>query len=262
MRTAGSEPPRGIGHNGGPALDPVELEQAFPGLSAAPAGSIVAAADTLLKLTEPAAQMTTAMSLEYSKNLIAQIQAIDPGYQYHSLGFPSTFEGQMNMINDLRWDRAAAIYCKTGDVGALQIETIRFVQARADSAYDEAIAAEKAGTLKPALNDGMARGNFVDGAIRFDVRERYNTLNISTQKGSPVRVNGREYDTSTDPSTHSRPDVRVGNLAIDVTLQRKTSGTPQVGRFFGSNFKPIGTVIVRPRQVDSVGTYFITRPGK
>ena len=97
----GAEPP-GMGDNSGHFPDPMTLDQTFPGLAGAPAGAVIAAADPLLNLTGPAGQMTSEMSLAYSRNLIAQIQAVDPNFHYDSLGFPDTFDGQMREINDLR----------------------------------------------------------------------------------------------------------------------------------------------------------------
>jgi hypothetical protein len=78
----GSELPPGLGDNSGRFRDPMTLDQTFPGLANAPAGAIIAVADPFLDLTGPGSQITSAMSLAYSQNLIAQIQAIDPTYRY------------------------------------------------------------------------------------------------------------------------------------------------------------------------------------
>jgi hypothetical protein len=265
IRTGGSGPPRGIrgiGHNGGPPLDPIELDHVAPGLGTAPAGSIIAIADTLLNLTEPASQMTSAMSLDYGKNLIEQIQAIDPDYRYDSLGFPSTFEGQMNMIDDLRWDRAVAIYGKTGNAEPLQVEAIRFIQSHVNAEYTHALEAALEGRLPPAPTMRMAIGNYMDRGVQRAVRNKFSTLSALHQQALPLRVNAREYDTAGHDLTFTKPDVRVGNLAIDFTLSPKTAKSPQIRGFFNSDFKPPSVAIIRPAQLGPKSSYIIKRPGK
>jgi hypothetical protein len=170
IRTGAEGPSRGIGDNA-PPLDAITLAQAFPGLINAPAGAVIAVADPIFDLTAPGGQLTSDLSLAYSRSLIQQIQAIDPTFRYDSLGFPNTLDGQMRMINDLRWDRAAVIYKATGDAGPLQVETTRYLQDRADAEYDNAIAAAKAGRLPPAPTERMAMGNFIDKAVKADFRD-------------------------------------------------------------------------------------------
>lgn len=102
--------------------DPLVLEQAFPGLRAAPGGSVIAVADNLLDLTGSAHRLTSDLSLRYSQKLIAQIQSVDPNYRSESLGFPSTVVGQAAQINDLKLDRAVALYRKRGELRPRQVE--------------------------------------------------------------------------------------------------------------------------------------------
>jgi hypothetical protein len=60
---------------------------------------MLAVADNVFNFTGPANELTSAMSLEHSRNLIDQIKAVDPNYVFQSLGFPEkTLEGQMNQI--------------------------------------------------------------------------------------------------------------------------------------------------------------------
>ena len=234
--TGGSEPPPGLGDNSGRFHDPMTLDQTFPGLANAPAGSIIAVADPFLDLTGPGSQITSAMSLAYSQNLIAQIQAIDPSYRYDSLGFPDTFDGQMREINDLRWDRAAAIY--------------------------NALEAAKIGELPPAPTERMAIGNYIDKAVKSDFRDVLQVRNLTAPTGQIVRVSSREYDSSGDDLSYSIPDARVGDTAFDMTLSPKGPTTPQVRRFFNSDFRPNSVVIIRPRQLGANSTYIIKRSGK
>ena len=260
--TGGSEPPPGLGDNSGRFHDPMTLDQTFPGLANAPAGSIIAVADPFLDLTGPGSQITSAMSLAYSQNLIAQIQAIDPSYRYDSLGFPDTFDGQMREINDLRWDRAAAIYNATGDAGPLQVETLRYLQDRTDAEYDNALEAAKIGELPPAPTERMAIGNYIDKAVKSDFRDVLQVRNLTAPTGQIVRVSSREYDSSGDDLSYSIPDARVGDTAFDMTLSPKGPTTPQVRRFFNSDFRPNSVVIIRPRQLGANSTYIIKRSGK
>jgi len=258
---APEEPPRGIGDNGRPE-DPTLIEHAFPGLSNAPAGAILAVADPIFDLTGPGRAATYQWALKTSQSLFQQIKAIDPGYHNDSFGFPSTLDGQLREIRDLRWDRAAAIYRVKGDPGPLQVEVLRFLQERTDAEYDNALAAAKAGTLPRAKTIRMAVGNYVDVAVKQDLQEQFNIRAISTGRDQPVRINGREYDSSTDDMIYSVPDARVGDVAFDITLYRKTPGSRQISRFFNSDFKPRIVVIVRPQQIGPNYTYAIARPRK
>ncbi|WP_253201346.1 hypothetical protein [Sphingomonas quercus] len=73
-----------------------------------------------------------------------------------------------------------------------------------------------------------------------------------------VRVNRREDSVS--EGSFRRPDARVGNIAFDVTLTRKTLATTQVRGFFDADFKPDHVIITRPTQLGTESTYIISRP--
>jgi hypothetical protein len=250
-----------IGGNNGPALnDPLILEQAFPGLRESPAGAIVSLADNILDLTGPARALTADIHKAEVRKLVAQIQAIDPKYHYESLGAPKTIEGMANEIKALRFERAVKFYQIRGEARPLQIEVLRLMQERADSAYEEAEAKYKAGRLKPRLSREEAIGNYIDLAVRRELRERLNASGVDYSQGQPVRVIGREYDTSGSDLTYRVPDARVVRIAFDVTLTEKTLATPQVRGFFSGDFKPDFVIIIRPSQLGRRCTYIITRP--
>lgn len=252
-----------IGNNGGPPLnDPLTLGRVFPGLAASPGGSLVAIADNILDLTGPASRLTSELAEAHVNRLIGQIGTIDPNYRLDSLAFPTTLEGQVHLIRQLRVDRATAFYRERGEVRPLQVEALRLMQRRADTAYNEGVALYNSGRLRPRLSREEAIGNYIDRAVRRELRELYNERGIDISKGQKIRVVGREYDTSGGDPTFRIPDARVGNIAFDVTLSRKTLATPQVRGFFNSDFKPDVVIIVRPSQLGNNSTYAIARPRK
>jgi hypothetical protein len=134
------------------------------------------------------------------------------------------------------------------------------VQAQVDTRYDEAKLKYDRGELPARLSREEAIGNYIDRNVRRDLRNQLINRRVSTAKGNTVRVNGREYDTSGTDTTYRIPDARVGRLAIDMTLTRKTLTTPQIRGFFNSDFLPEAVIIVRPSQLGGGSTYVITRP--
>lgn len=249
-----------VGGNSRAFYDPLTLHQAFPTLRNAPGGSIIAVADGFFNLTGPANAATEALSSAYTRKLIQEIKDIDPDYRFETLAEPQTLQGRVNQLDGLRLDRAAALYRKRGEIGPLQVETLRFLQRRADAAYEVGRNLLRAGKLNIRLSPNEAVGNYIDRIVRREVQDLYSQIKISTVAGQRVRVNSREYDTSQTDATYRRPDVRVGNIAFDVTLSRKIPTTPQVRGFFSTDFRPDATVIVRPTQLGSDSSYVITRP--
>lgn len=205
--------------------------------------------------------MTAELTKLRSQTLIAEIRSIDPSYRFDSLGFPESFDGQMNQLNDLQLDRARVYYVMRGDARPLQVETLRFLQSRTDAAYVDGLQALKDGKLKIRLSPAEAVGNYIDRRVRDDLRGLYSFLKIPTVRGERVRINSREYDSSGSDRTYRQPDARIDDVAFDVTLTLKTGSTGQVRGFFGSDFKPRSVVIVRPSQLGQGSTYIITNPG-
>lgn len=183
LTAAGPGSEEGRGSNSRAFEDPMTLEQSFPGLRNSPGGAVVAVADGVFDFTGPADATATDVLQNHSRQLILQIKAIDPTWHYNeigptdALGNPiQTVRGLSAKVNDLRFQRAAVIARVKGDHEPLQVETLRFVQQRADGAYDEGMAALKIGRLKPRLSDQEAVGNYVDREVRLDLRRRYNQL--------------------------------------------------------------------------------------
>jgi hypothetical protein len=253
----------GRGGNGGPPMDdPLTLEQMVPRLAHSPAGSIIAVADSVFDLTGPSRAATDALTKIHMKAMIRQIQEVDPNYRFQSLGFPASLEGQNKLLRDLRLDRAAAFYRVRGEVRPLQVETLKFLQGRADTAYTEGERLLAFGRIRVRLSSAEALGNHIDRSTRRDLRALYEQRGISTNGESSVRIIGREYDTSGSDRTYRIPDARVGRIAFDVSLTRKSLSTAQVRGFFNSDFRPDAVIIVRPSQLGPNSTYVIVRPAK
>lgn len=251
------------GDNGGPSLnDPPTLDHVFPALRNSPAGSLIAVADNIFDLTGPASRATTAVMENHINGLIQEVKAMKPHFRSDSFGFPSTLEGQVNLIRQLRLDRAVASYQVKGEIQLLQVETLRLMQERANLAYAEGRALFDAGRLQPRLSREEAIGNHVDRAVRRKLKKEFNVRGVDYSKGQQIRIIGWEYDTSGSDLTYRIPDARVGDIAFDVTLSRKTLSTAQVRGFFNSDFKPSAVVIIRPMQLGPNSTYAISRPGK
>ena len=258
----GRGPRRGRGSGGRRPTDPMLLDQLFPGLAKSPAGSIIRLADGIFDLTTAASEVTREIHRAEVRKLIAQIQAIDPDYHFESFAEPHTIEGRANEIKGLRFRRGLAFYRERQEFRPLQVEIVKIMQDRADSAYDEAVKLYEEGRLTARLSREEAIGNYIDAAVRADLRSVFNVNRVDISRGQPVRVVGREYDTSGTDRTYRIPDARVGNIAFDVTLTEKTRGTAQVRGFFNADFRPAAVIIIRPRQLGGTHTYAITRPGK
>lgn len=256
-----SRPPRAArGSNSRAFEDPMLLEQAFPGLREAPGGAIIALADNLFDLTGPARAAMAELTLAQTNILIEQIRAIDPSYRFESLGVPQTLQGRVNQLDSLRFDRAAAFLRVKGELRPMQVETLRFLQMSTDLAYERGLKRLNDGRLPIRLSEQEALGNYIDREVRRDLRNRYDRSRINSAGLGPVRVNRRENDSSGSETTFRLPDARVGSVAYDVTLTRKTLQTAQVRGFFASDFQPEQVVIIRPTQLGTGSTYVITRP--
>jgi hypothetical protein len=253
--------------NGGPPLnDPMTLDRVFPGVATGPAAvtgparAIIGLADNILDITGPGAALTTDLAIAHSNMLIRQIREVDPSYRIDSLGFPRGFDGKINLIRQLRIDRAVAFHRVRGELRPLQVEALRHMQEQTDLSYIEGVKQFNAGRLRVRLSREEAIGNFIDREVRTEMRRFYNQHGISVSRDGPIRIIGREYDSSGSDLTYRIPDARIGNIAFDVSLTRKTLATQQVRGFSDADFRPDAVIIVRPRQLGPDSTYAIPRP--
>jgi hypothetical protein len=151
---------------------------------------------------------------------------------------------------------AAEYYRMRGDVGLLQVETLRFLQKAVDDAYAGALAAAAAGRLKPRLSLQEAIGNFIDPIVRMKLRRLFNDYNIPYGPLSDVTINNRDYQ---GPKVYRIPDARIRDVSYDWTLTAKTIRTPQINDYFRTQSRVRGVIIIRPSQLSGDSTYLIPR---
>jgi hypothetical protein len=237
------------------------LQEIFPALPTAAANAILPPIDGLLGISAPGYAANEAATRNLSSSLIEEIREIDPRYEPPALaepgGFPNTIEGRNNYIDVLRQDRAAAIYQTHGEVGPLQVESLRLAQHVVDQAYVEALELSASGQLTGRLSIEQAIGTHVDQVGRQELTRMYHRLGISTERGEPVRVNRRAPNSS--DATYRVPDFRVGRVAMDMSIALKRPSDAQIRGFFNSDFGPTAVIIIRPNRLG--GSYLITAPG-
>ena len=257
------------GGNGGPTInDPMTLARVFPGATTLPASvtnparAIIGMADSILDITGPGAALTTRLAFDHSNVLIRQIRKVDPGFRHESLGFPRTLGGQVNLIRQLRIERAVAFHRVRGELQPMQVEALRHMQEQTDRAYERAVTYYNSGRIRVRLSREEAIGNFIDREVREQLRIFYNQNGIVANREGPFRIIGREYASLGTDRTYRIPDDRIGKIAFDVSLTRKTIATPQVQGFFNADFRPDAVVIIRPSQLGRGSTYLINHPGK
>lgn len=93
--------------------------------------------------------------------------------------------------------------------------------------------------------------------MRQELRDSLRLRGILEKTDPQVRIN--RWAPNVSEGVYSIPDSRVGTIAIDVTLTAKTKTTPQIRRFFDSDFRPVAVVIIRPRQLGPNSAYIIKR---
>jgi hypothetical protein len=257
------EPSRG---SNGPPDDYTRLEDVFPGLRDAPGLAIpLAPIDGFLGVSALADEANLEATLAQYSRLVADIKRVDPSFADQEL-LPAggiaglSWQGRANLINGLRMQRAAAYYRVLGDVGPLQVETLRFLQGAVDAAYADAVSAADAGRLQPRLSREEAIGNEVDRKVRLDLRNMFRSLDIPFGAGEAVTINNRDYETADNGSRYRVPDARLADVAFDWTLSLKTIGSAQIRGFFRADSEPRAVVIIRPSALGQVRTYVLPRP--
>lgn len=250
----------GIGGNE-PPYEFSELSELFPGLKNEPGLMVpMAPIDSFLGISATAnATNLAATEAEYAK-LTDEIRAIDPTWRDDELQplADMSWQGRGNAIKDLLIERAVAYYRVRGDIGPLQVETLKFLQSAVDKAYADGVAKYNQGELIVRRSREEAIGNYVDSQVRSQLKRFLNTWYVPYGAGQNITVNNR--DSSTADKTYTVPDARLGKVSFDWTLTAKTLSTPQVRGFFAADSRPDAVIIIRPSQLGPNSTYLITRP--
>lgn len=239
----------GIGHNR-PPPENTTLQPAFPGLPNSPtAGAILGTVDELLGgAGANAAYAATDLNADYFLSLNRQL---NPDYRMPpslTAWRDTGLRGRNALIEQMRSDLATATH-------GLQRDTLNFLQRRVDRAYAEGVRRYDAGGLNQRLSRQEAIGNFVDRAVRTDLRRYFDSRGVTFGARGYVTVNNRDYAAD---GSYRIPDGGIGRLRMDWTLTAKTQTTPQIQGFFNARSAPIGVVIVRPTPLG--GSYYLARP--
>jgi hypothetical protein len=257
------EPSRG---SNGPPDDYTRLEDVFPGLSDAPGLAIpLAPIDGFLDVSALADEANLEATMAQYRQLVADIKRVDPSFVDLKLlpsgGIASvSWQGRTNLINSLLKQRAAGYYRNLGDVGPLQVETLRFLQDAVDTAYANAVSIADAGRLQPRLSRAEAIGNWIDAELRQNLKTLFNTYNISYRPSEDVTINNRDYETAESDVSYRIPDARLHDVVFDWTLSLKTISSAQIRGFFRADSQPRAVVIIRPSQLGGDSLYLIPRP--
>jgi hypothetical protein len=173
--------------------------------------------DGFLGVSAAADEANLEATLGQYRALVREIKQVDATFANDEL-LPSggiaglTWQGRNNLINNLRMARAAAYYRVRGEVGFLQVETLRFLQNAVDTAYGEAVAAADAGRLQPRLSLEEAIGNELDPAVRRELKRTFDEYDIPYGPGKDVIINNRDYATTESGRSYRFPDTRIGDV--------------------------------------------------
>jgi hypothetical protein len=264
--TGGAEEEEASRRSNGPPDDFTRLEDVFPGLRDAPGLAIpLAPVDGFFGVSALADEANLEATLAQYRALVAEIKQIDPSFVDQELLPPDgiaglTWQGRTNLINNLRMQRAVAYYRILGDIGPLEVETLRFLQNAADDAYAEAVSEADASRLQPRLSRAEATGNWVDARVREKLSDLFFSYGILYGPGEDLTINNRDYETSENGARYRIPDARLEDVAFDWTLSPKTISAAQIRGFFRADSLPRAVVIIRPSQLGQDSTYLIPRP--
>jgi hypothetical protein len=192
--------------------------------------------------------------------IMREVERVVPEGFASKLDIRRPIDSAVERLRDARLIRAAAAMKFQDDAAPMQVEMIRLMQKEADEAYDRGVKLLEGGKLRIHISRELTLGNYVDGQVRTAMRMRFDRLNVDTAGSGPVRINRRELETSGDERSYRRPDARVADMALDVTLSRKTYESPQIRGFFSADFRPRYVSIIRPSQVGKDNSYIITKP--
>jgi hypothetical protein len=259
--TAGGEEDESESRQSNESRDFKTLEDVFPGLKHAVLHAVLAPIDGFLGASEVADEANLEATMGQYRALIKEIKGVDPSFVDEEL-LPAdgiadlSGEARANLINNLRMRLAAAYYRMRGDVGPLQVETLRFLQDSVGAAYQDAVSLYDAGNLQPYLSRNEAIGNYIDREVRSNVKRMFAYNDIPYGPRSDVTINNRDYQSSGD---YRIPDVRLRDVSFDWTLTEKTINTPQISDYFRTESQVRAVIVIRPSQLGRDATYLIPR---
>src|SRR5580658_9066023 len=104
--------------------------------------------------------------------LYNQIKAVDPNWRFDELEPLEAMDaqGRANTIKDLLMERAKVYYKIRGDIGPLQVETLRFLQGAVDREYEEAVIKYNSSKLPVHLSREETIGNYIDAKVRQSLK--------------------------------------------------------------------------------------------
>jgi hypothetical protein len=242
------------------------LEDIFPGLRGSSAAEILLApVDAFLGFNEAADAANLEATMGQYNALVKEMKRLDPTFADEELlpqgGIAGlSWDGRTNLINSLRMRLAALNYTKNGDIGPLQGETLMFLKDAVDRAYDEAVKKADADQLRIRLSREEAIGNFVDAAVRKELKETYAWSGVTFGPRQDITINNRANMTTDEGVRYRIPDARLGNVFYDWTLEPKAATYPQIQGYFRADSQPSAVIIIRPSEFGPDEIYLIRRP--
>jgi hypothetical protein len=242
------------------------LEDIFPGLRANSAAEILLApVDAFVGFSEAADAANLEATMGQYKTLVEEIKRLDPSFSDQELlpegGIAGlSWQGRTNLIDSLRMKLAVEYYLKNGDIRPLQGETLMFLRNAVDKAYDEAVKKADADELRIRLSREEAVGNFVDAAVRKELKETYSWSGVAFGPGQDITINNRANETTDEGVRYRIPDARLGDVFYDWTLEAKTPTYTQIQGYFRADSQPSAVIIIRPSEFGPDEIYLIRRP--
>lgn len=255
--------PRG---SNGPPPDFNTLVEAFPGLQQFPvAATILSSFDGFVGFSATTDGANAAATEVLFDHLVHQIRALVPNWRSDQL-WPAgginamSWLARGNLIDNLRMQLAVTTYKIRGDIGPLQLETLRFLARTVDEAYDQAVSGADGSRIAPAISRQLDIGNQMDALVRRQLRQLFGQNGISFGPNQSNTIYNRDYNTSLSDPSYRIPDAKLGNVVFDWTLSPKSAATPQIVGYFRADSQPDWVIIIRPSAFGPGNVYMIRRP--
>ena len=199
------------------------LLEVFPGLATAPGDTIVYPREGWRDAVSPDVAANETAARAAAEALVSRFarlfQAMCPRRSTTPRPFRGRSKGEWRTSTRFGGRGQPPLFIAHGEVQPLQVETLRFLQQRADAAYEEAVLLYQTDRLKAPLGREQAIGREVDRALDRELRDFYSNLGVSVD-GELVRVHRGELPAEDTGSPtiawrtcfmihHSRPSSRT-----------------------------------------------------